>query len=198
MRRTASALAAAIAATACVAATISLPSAGAESAPVVLMGAGDIANCGVSPADAEATGDLIRTANPDHVFTAGDNAYPDGSTSEYQDCYGPAWGSFKAKTLPTVGNHEYHTEGAQGFKDYFGLPTWYAQDLGNGWRYYALNSERSMYSGSAQAPLARERPGGSPERAHRGRVAHPPVLQRFTRAQHRRVPPVGHPRRTSC
>ena len=47
---------------------------------------------------ADSTGDTA-TANlvgedPGTVFTAGDNAYPDGSRSEFKDCYGPTWGRF--------------------------------------------------------------------------------------------------------
>ncbi len=134
--------------------------ASAVEAPVVFMGAGDIAACGSwSNPNAVSTGDLIRETNPDFVFAAGDNAYSDGTLTEYNQCYDPAWGSFKAKTWPVPGNHEYHTTGAQGYVDYFGLAKvsntqngglYYAKDLGNNWRYYALNSEVTLSTGSAQ------------------------------------------------
>ena len=124
------------------------------------MGSGDIVSCGSwASTNANANADLIRGAAPDFVYTAGDNAYDDGTLSQYQTCYDPVWGSFKAKTYPTPGNHEYHTAGAQGYVDYFGTAkvkntadggTYYAKDLGNGWRYYALNSEVPMSAGSAQ------------------------------------------------
>jgi hypothetical protein len=117
--------------------------------PVTIMGAGDIAG---SLATAGATGDLIRAADPEAVFTLGDNAYEDGSPSEFATKYDPAWGSFKDKTHPVPGNHEYHATPPQGYLDYFGAANvtnpvdggvYYAWDVGNGWRAYALNTEIS-------------------------------------------------------
>src|SRR5690349_22646108 len=80
-------------------------------APSVLVGAGDIADC-------TKTGDSL-TANlmdtiPGTVFADGDNAYPDGSTTVYNNCYGPTWGRFKSRTKPVPGNHDYLTAGAAG------------------------------------------------------------------------------------
>jgi len=130
------------------------------SAPVTFMGAGDIAACGSwSGPNAVATGDLIRAAKPDAVWTVGDNAYDDGTLKQYESCYDPAWGSFKDKTYPAPGNHDHHTPHAQGYVDYFGSSkvenaadggTYYAKDLGNNWRYYALDSDDRMSVGSAQ------------------------------------------------
>src|SRR6266700_3011624 len=77
--------------------------------PVTIMGAGDIAESGTdNQLNATSTGDLIRNANPAAVFTLGDNAYNDGSATDYATKYDPTWGSFKAKTHPAPGNHEYH------------------------------------------------------------------------------------------
>ena len=117
--------------------------------PVTIIGAGDIAGL---PKAAQATADLIRAADPDAVFTTGDNAYPDGSASDYADAYDPTWGSFKDRTHPVPGNHDYHTEGAAGYVDYFGASAvtnkqdgglYYGWDVGNGWRAYAMNTEIS-------------------------------------------------------
>jgi hypothetical protein len=111
------------------------------------MGAGDIAG---DREPATATADLIRAADPDAVFTLGDNAYPDGASSDYAARYDPTWGSFKSRTHPVPGNHEYHTDGAQGYVGYFGAAAvtnpedgglYYAWDVGNGWRAYAMNTE---------------------------------------------------------
>jgi len=108
----------------------------------VLVGAGDIASCGLT-ADT-ATAKLVA-AVPGTVFTAGDNAYESGSTAEFANCYEPTWGAFYDRTYPTVGNHEYETSGASGYFDYFGSRAgtpgsgWYAYDVGS-WRVYALNS----------------------------------------------------------
>jgi hypothetical protein len=116
---------------------------------VEIMGAGDIAG---DAADATATAALIRAADPDAVFTTGDNAYPDGSASDYRTKYDPTWGAFKDRTHPVPGNHEYHTDNAAGYADYFGAGEvtngvdgglYYAWDVGNGWRAYALNTEIS-------------------------------------------------------
>jgi len=72
-------------------------------APSVLVGAGDIADC-------TKTGDSL-TANlmdtiPGTVFAAGDNAYPNGATNDYKNCYAPTWGRFKSRTKPVPGNHD--------------------------------------------------------------------------------------------
>lgn len=135
------------------------PDSGAT-APVTFMGSGDIAACGDwSGPNAQATGDLIEEADPDFVFTTGDNAYDDGTPQQYQDCYDPTWGAFKAKTYPTPGNHDYHADPPQGYVDFFGLARvsndrdqglYYARNLGNGWRYYALNTNVPSSSSSAQ------------------------------------------------
>jgi acid phosphatase type 7 len=121
----------------------------AAGSPVTIMGAGDVAG---DREAATATAELIRAADPDAVFTTGDNAYPDGSPSDYAERYDPTWGSFRERTHPIPGNHEYHTEGAAGYVDYFGAEhvtndvdggLYYAWDAGNGWRAYALNTEIS-------------------------------------------------------
>jgi 3',5'-cyclic AMP phosphodiesterase CpdA len=117
--------------------------------PVTIIGTGDIAG---DRDAATATADLIRAADPDAVFTTGDNAYPDGAASDYASRYDPTWGSLKDRTHPVPGNHEYHTDGAAGYVDYFGAAAvtnpqdgglYYAWDVGNGWRAYAMNTEIS-------------------------------------------------------
>jgi len=37
---------------------------------------------------------------PGTVFTAGDNAYPDGTLDDFNKCYGSTWGRHKARTRP--------------------------------------------------------------------------------------------------
>jgi hypothetical protein len=111
-------------------------------AEAVLVGAGDIASCGLT-ADT-ATGKLVA-AIPGIVFTAGDNAYESGTAAEFRDCYDPAWGAVKGRTRPVPGNHDYVTSGASAYYAYFGALAgdngrgWYAYDAG-AWRIYALNS----------------------------------------------------------
>src|SRR5215211_5052647 len=119
-----------------------------------LVGAGDIATSGSVDT---ATANLILERPGARVFTAGDNAYPNGSASDFTNKYEPAWGPFKNRTSPSPGNHEYSTSGASAYKNYFGSvaglrsvnPTYYAYTLG-AWRVYALDSNISMAIGSAQ------------------------------------------------
>ncbi|HVI70844.1 MAG TPA: hypothetical protein VM656_05075, partial [Pyrinomonadaceae bacterium] len=61
------------------------------------------------------------------------------------ECYEPSWGQFKERTRPAPGNHEYETEGASAYFDYFGDGAgqpgkgYYSYDLGS-WHIVALNS----------------------------------------------------------
>ena len=114
----------------------------------VLVGAGDISNC--SRTQDEQTAQLLDNISGT-VFTAGDNAYVDGTYTEYLNCYEPTWGRHKSRTKPSPGNHEYLTSGAAGYFQYFNnIPSYYAYNLG-AWRIYSLNSEISASSTSAQA-----------------------------------------------
>ena len=117
------------------------------SGSVILVGAGDIASCTLN--QDEQTAQLLDNI-PGTVFTAGDNAYQNGTYTEYVNCYGPTWGRHKSRTKPTPGNHEYYTSGAAGYFQYFSnTSAYYAYDLG-AWRIYALNSEISVTASSAQ------------------------------------------------
>lgn len=117
----------------------------------VLVGAGDIANCGT--AGDTATANLLDGITGT-VMAIGDTAYPDGTASDYTNCYGPTWGRHKSRTKPATGNHEYHTSGASGYFNYFGASAgtpgkgYYSFDLGN-WHIVALNSNCSVVSCSA-------------------------------------------------
>ena len=88
-----------------------------NSPPSVVVAAGDTATC--SGTDDEATAKLVGGIEGT-VLTLGDDVYPDGSAQDFEECYEPTWGQFKGRTKPTPGNHEYHTEGAEGYFDYFG------------------------------------------------------------------------------
>jgi len=118
----------------------------------VLVGAGDIADCGSSGAEATAA---LLDAIPGTVFTAGDNAYSSGTASEYANCYDPTWGRHKARTRPAPGNHEYNTSDAAPYYAYFGANAgpsgrgYYSYDLGD-WHLISLNSNIDMSVGSAQ------------------------------------------------
>jgi uncharacterized protein YjdB len=118
----------------------------------VIVGAGDITDCGND--NDEATAKLLDGI-AGTVYTLGDNAYSDGTLTEYQQCYDPTWGRHKARTKPSPGNHDYHTSGASGYFTYFGSlagPSgrgYYSYDLGD-WHIISLNSEVSMSAGSTQ------------------------------------------------
>jgi hypothetical protein len=80
------------------------------------------------------------------VYTLGDNAYESGALTEYQTCYDPSWGAFKAVTRPAAGNHDYITAGAAGYFSYYGAAAgspaqgFYSYDLG-AWHIIVLNSD---------------------------------------------------------
>jgi acid phosphatase type 7 len=109
----------------------------------VIVAAGDIADC--AKKGDEQTARLIENTEGATVLALGDLAYPDGSTEEFADCYGPSWGHFKERTKPTPGNHDYETKGASGYFDYFGKAAgnpeegYYSYDLGS-WHLVSLNS----------------------------------------------------------
>ncbi len=117
---------------------------------VTLLAAGDIANCKTT--GDQATAAILAKYPSDPVITLGDNAYADGSLANYQQCYDPTWGQFKARTYPSLGNHEYLTSGASGYFTYFsgfGGPSgngYYSYNLGD-WHVVVLNSNCSDIGG---------------------------------------------------
>jgi Calcineurin-like phosphoesterase len=125
------------------------------SEPVVLVGAGDIANCEVAGGSgAVATGRLLDRI-PGTVFTVGDHAYPSGTARQFQDCYEPRWGRHKARTRPSPGNHDYLTGKGRPYYDYFGDNAgpdrrgYYSYTLG-AWHIISLNSSISADRRSRQ------------------------------------------------
>jgi PKD repeat protein len=124
---------------------------------VVLVGAGDIADCG-SEGD-EATAALLDGI-PGTIFTTGDNAYPDGRPEDFAECYDPSWGRHKDRTRPSPGNHDYETSGAEGYFDYFGAAAgdpgrgYYSYELGD-WHVVVLNSEENVGEDSQQVQWLR-------------------------------------------
>jgi calcineurin-like phosphoesterase family protein len=121
----------------------------------VLIGAGDIADCdNENGRFAEATARLLDKITDATVFTAGDNAYFNGSDAEYANCYGPRWGRHLRRTNPSPGNHEYQITPRPYF-DYFGERAgprgagFYSYTLGN-WHVVSLNSNVAVTPGSEQ------------------------------------------------
>ena len=123
---------------------------------VDLVGAGDIADCGVGSAR---TAKLLGRL-PGLVITMGDHAYPDGTTDNFRNCYHATWGKHKARTRPTPGNHDYRVPGARGYFGYFGSSAapplgYYSFDL-DGWHVVAYNSVTDISEDSPQLEWLRE------------------------------------------
>jgi acid phosphatase type 7 len=123
----------------------------------VIVAAGDIADCS-SDGD-EATARLVGGIEGT-VLTLGDNAYEDGTAQDFSECYEPTWGQFKERTRPVPGNHDYETEGASAYFDYFGEVAgqpgkgYYSYDLGR-WHIVALNSNCEDVGCAASSPQLR-------------------------------------------
>src|SRR5215207_10191235 len=91
------------------------------------------------------TAEVVAAGDIASCRSEGDEATPRGTAANFEECYGPSWGRFKERTRPVLGNHEYYTEGARGYFEYFGDAAgdpeggYYSYDLGS-WHVVALNS----------------------------------------------------------
>jgi acid phosphatase type 7 len=111
----------------------------ANPADVTIKGAGDIAcrpgaRVTVSTCRHAATAALLGGAA--QVLAIGDTQYDRGVLSEYQGSYDPTWGAYKSITSPAVGDEEYETPNAQGYRDYIGAA---AEPDGDGNLHYSYN-----------------------------------------------------------
>jgi alkaline phosphatase len=124
------------------------------SGSATLYAAGDIGECGFGTPQ---TGALLDTLTGGDILVIGDVAYPNGSATDFKNCFDPFWGKHKARMHPVPGNHEYENpqHSADPYFDYFGD---LAGDRGLGyyaftagpWRVVALNSEIPFGAGSGQ------------------------------------------------
>ena len=122
----------------------------------VMIGVGDIAVCGTQGhiqtaklVDSVLRVDSVAKVN-DAVFTLGDNAYPDGSASNFALCWAVSWGDSTRRIMkkihPAVGNHEAQSVGASPYFTYFGSKAgdpkkgYYSYDVGE-WHVIVLNSD---------------------------------------------------------
>jgi acid phosphatase type 7 len=145
----------------CLAALALAGTAARAAAPVTVYAAGDIARCAYpDPAfsgAAQTAAVVARGLAHDPaavVFTLGDHTYPRGRAAEFTSCYGPTWGRFRDRTWPTPGNHEYATQGAKPYFDYFGARAghgYYSFELA-GWHVISLDS--GIAGATMQAQLA--------------------------------------------
>ena len=137
------------------------PVALAHAQEFTVFAAGDIAWCDHPDprwSGAAATASVVEAGlagNPNAaVLLLGDITYPRGRLREFTDCYHPTWGRFKDRTWPSPGNHEYLTQGARGYFDYFGAAAgvgYYRVKLGS-WQVYSLDS--NLQPGPAAVQLA--------------------------------------------
>jgi hypothetical protein len=103
------------------------------------------------------------------VFTAGDNAYPNGSAEDFQRCYDPGWGRHRGRTRPSPGNHDYNSGSGTAYFDYFGGNAgpagvgYYSYPVGP-WQVISLNSESPTGPGSPQYDWLRRELSGHPAR----------------------------------
>src|SRR5215211_3739962 len=102
---------------ACMAAVLTAVPGASKTPTVTLVGAGDIAGCDFKQDRKTA---MLVSKIGGTVFTLGDNVYPDGTSTQYRNCYDPTWGKFKKRTRPLVGDNDYKTSGAKPYFDYFG------------------------------------------------------------------------------
>jgi hypothetical protein len=119
----------------------------------VFVGAGDIASCDSEEDDSTAK---LLDKIQGTVYTLGDNVYDSGLASEFANCYDPTWGRHKARTKPSMGNHEtYGTTDAAGYYDYFGAAAgergkgYYSYDVG-AWHVVVINNMIDVAATSTQ------------------------------------------------
>jgi hypothetical protein len=122
----------------------------------VMIGVGDIAVCGTDGDErtAQIVDSVLRADSVakvhDEVFTLGDNAYPDGSASNFEVCFAESWGDSTKRIMkkihPAPGNHEYQSVGSSPYYQYFekspgsSKKGFYSYDVGE-WHAIVLNSE---------------------------------------------------------
>lgn len=132
----------------------------------VMIGVGDIAVCGTEGDEqtAKLVDSVLRADSvakvSDEVFTLGDNAYPDGSASNFALCFAPSWGDSSKRILkkihPTPGNHEHLSVGAAPYYQYFGSKAgsakkgYYSYDVGE-WHVIVINGEIVVNSSFSDA-----------------------------------------------
>jgi hypothetical protein len=135
-----------------------------------------IGDYGSGNEDARQVAELVKSWQPEFILTTGDNNYPDGSRQTidhrigqfyheyiypYRGSYGE--GAAQNRFFPTLGNHDWMSEAAQPYFDYFELPNnerYYDFTWGAG-HFFALDSDSNEPHGvgrsSRQAQWLQER-----------------------------------------
>ena len=135
----------------------------AQGGDPVLIGAGDIAECGSQLVNAADTARVLSGVSGG-VFALGDLAYPNGSPADFTDCYGPTWGVEKARTRALPGNHEWTQGNLNAYFGYFGAgakgpggASYYSYDVGQNWHVVTLDSECKKVPGGCADGSAQDR-----------------------------------------
>jgi acid phosphatase type 7 len=106
------------------------------------------------------TAALIARLKPAAVAALGDLQYETGSLADFRGSYAKTWGTFRDRTRPALGNHEYGTPGAAGYFAYFGARAgkpgqgWYSYGLGS-WHVVVLNANCEEVGCDAGSPQQR-------------------------------------------
>jgi hypothetical protein len=132
---------------------------------VVLIGAGDIADCGNQGDERTAhLVDSVLKANADAkletaVFALGDIAYPAATDRQLRRCFGSSWGDTAKRIMkvirPAIGNHDYQVERGAPYYRYFGSKAgspgkgYYSYDIGD-WHVAVLNSDLAVDGSPAE------------------------------------------------
>ncbi len=104
---------------------------------------GDIGVCGSE--GVQPVADLIEGLGVEAILVLGDLAYPDGTPTDFERCWEPAWGPLEPLVRPTPGNHDWRTDGAAGYFGRFGSDvgdsstSWYAFEIGE-WTVLSIDS----------------------------------------------------------
>jgi acid phosphatase type 7 len=115
--------------------------------PAIILAAGDIAGCAEFYKD-EVTAEMLADM-PGTILPLGDLVYQNGTRWQFRNCYDVSWGRLLSRSRPAPGNHEYRTDEAGPYYQYFGERAgpagkgYYTYTLGT-WRIYSLNSERNI------------------------------------------------------
>jgi hypothetical protein len=128
-----------------------VPAAQAEPDDPTVVAVGDIAcqspngGQGLGACRSADVADLIRSLDPDRFLALGDLQYNNGTLAEFERVWDVQFGDLLGITDPTPGNHEYGSDGAAGYFDYFGADAapphgYYSFDLG-AWHVISLNSD---------------------------------------------------------
>lgn len=88
---------------------------------------------------------LVAQIDPHGLLLIGDNVHGQGGPQEFGKQFDPNWSGFRRIWMPVVGNHEYRTARAAGFREYFDRPSgplYYRCWRVASWVIVALDSKR--------------------------------------------------------